>query len=330
MDMNIAHALNQYIRSGNGDPKAILSQVNFAFGTQEILDLVQWMRKYRLETNIPLELFGIDNQEAWLSSLQDENAEYTAIKVLHDFAQSHEPQGPILKWLTELDALRQPFLKAYIQDDLDTVEALLIKAKTISRSLEEYLQSSGLIETMDKEQARWLSHNATMVRQSVEEMLEYPHDYAMAQNVKWILSQTSDQKLIVYAHDGHISKAGTHSQSMGSYLKTAFGEQLLVLGTTVFQGKYTNNVFVKGKPTLGQFILETPSSDSLQAILGKTNSPGLLLDLQQPCKDAEGILQVNYGLVGAGSNKVSYPKLDLSAAFDAIFFIREVSPSQLL
>jgi erythromycin esterase len=68
--------INQYLQDGNGDPKVLLRSLGGILRTQQVLDLIQWMRKYNLEHYNHVALIGCDMQNPNL-----------AIKNIHKFVQ---------------------------------------------------------------------------------------------------------------------------------------------------------------------------------------------------------------------------------------------------
>jgi len=55
--------LNRYVRTGEGDPRAILRDMHlWTWNTEEVLDLVQWMRAYNASGRHPVQFQGFDMQ----------------------------------------------------------------------------------------------------------------------------------------------------------------------------------------------------------------------------------------------------------------------------
>ena len=55
--------INQYIQGGSGNPKALLKGIYFwTWNTQEILDLIIWLRAYNIKNEKKVQFFGIDIQ----------------------------------------------------------------------------------------------------------------------------------------------------------------------------------------------------------------------------------------------------------------------------
>jgi Erythromycin esterase len=81
----------------------------------------------------------------------------------------------------------------------------------------------------------------------------------MAENVKWIADENPGARLIVWAHNGHISNTGYFGTvSMGSYLRKAFGSQLVNFGFAFNEGAF--QAVEQGKGLLRSFTVE-PAPD---------------------------------------------------------------------
>lgn len=62
-NMPEAHQLNDYVLNGNGDPTKLLKGLNaWQYDTQEVLDMIQWMRQYNASGQGPIQLTGFDMQ----------------------------------------------------------------------------------------------------------------------------------------------------------------------------------------------------------------------------------------------------------------------------
>lgn len=72
-NMPEAYRLNDYVLNGNGDPKQLLKGLNaWQLNTQEVFDMIQWMRQYNASGQGPIQFTGFDmrspdlaEQDAW-------------------------------------------------------------------------------------------------------------------------------------------------------------------------------------------------------------------------------------------------------------------------
>lgn len=67
-NMPEAYRLNDFVLNGNGDPKALLEGMSFwTWNTQEILDMILWMRQYNQSGKGRIEFTGFDMQSPAVS-----------------------------------------------------------------------------------------------------------------------------------------------------------------------------------------------------------------------------------------------------------------------
>ena len=92
----------------------------------------------------------------------------------------------------------------------------------------------------------WAIQNARVVDQAAGLMVDSlsessdHRDRCMADNVDWILAQAPPgSKIVLWAHNGHVSKTGMGSTSMGSHLAKRHGKDYVVLGFAAHKGRYT-------------------------------------------------------------------------------------------
>lgn len=61
-------SLDNYVQTGQGDPAAILHDSYWCWDTKEVLELVEWMRRYNQEPahQRKLKFYGFDTQKAFV------------------------------------------------------------------------------------------------------------------------------------------------------------------------------------------------------------------------------------------------------------------------
>jgi len=86
----------------------------------------------------------------------------------------------------------------------------------------------------------WAVQNARVVLQAMQMRgNEIPRDRSMADNVKWILDHNPDAKIVLWAHNGHVSTADIVGyKPMGTELREMFGEKMIVFGFAFNQGSF--------------------------------------------------------------------------------------------
>src|SRR5438105_779909 len=62
-DMPEAYRVNQYVLTGQGDPKELLRGMSFwTWDTQEVLDMIEWMRAFNASGKGKMQFLGFDMQ----------------------------------------------------------------------------------------------------------------------------------------------------------------------------------------------------------------------------------------------------------------------------
>jgi erythromycin esterase len=61
----------------------------------------------------------------------------------------------------------------------------------------------------------------------------------MAENIKWIADQNPAARIVLWAHNAHVGTGGgLGDQSMGTYLRKMFGQDMVVIATAFNQGSF--------------------------------------------------------------------------------------------
>src|SRR5690242_13791015 len=86
-NMPEAYRLNDYVLTGKGDPAALLKGMYFwTWNTEEVLDMIKWMRAFNESGKGKVEFTGFDMQTPDV-----------AMKIVRDFVEAKDPdyKGPI-------------------------------------------------------------------------------------------------------------------------------------------------------------------------------------------------------------------------------------------
>jgi len=130
----------------------------------------------------------------------------------------------------------------------------------------------------------WAIQNARVVLQGLQMRAnEVTRDRSMAENVKWILDRNPGAKIVLWAHNGHVTAAGSGGyQPMGAALRGMYGDRLVVFGFAFNQGSF--QAVSQGKGGLKDFTVPAAPTGSLDAALASAGIPLLALDLRQAPK----------------------------------------------
>ncbi len=317
-NMPEAYALNEYIIDGKGDPKKLLAGMYFwTWYTQEVLDMIEWMKKYN-ETAVKKIMFtGFDMQFPDIS-----------IKILREYLTLHN--SGFLSILNEYDSLsrKKQMKKNEGNSNFKTLEAY---AQTIMDSLNTYKPK------MYSKDFNWAFQNARILWQYAANHFSNPsRDESMAENVNWILEENPSAKIVLWAHNGHIRKDndGFEYKSMGEYLDKLYGKQMIVIGFATAEGTYTA-VQRDGKKYTGLDSANNllTKENSYESVFSTADAANFLLDLRNISKEQEGsgwVFEKMFSLtIGAmAMDKFQFTKINLTTHFDMIIFIRKTSASK--
>ena len=317
-NMPEAYALNEYIIEGKGDSKKLLAGMYFwTWNTQEVLDMIEWMKKYNETAITKIKFTGFDMQTASV-----------AAKIVRDYLTRNRPA--LLSILDEYDSLRQK-KQMKKNEGNNNFKILKAGAQKIVDSL-----NADKPKLYDKD-FNWAVQNARILWQYAGNYFNKPsRDESMAENVKWILDENPSAKIVLWAHNGHIRKDndGFEYKSMGEYLDKIYGKQMIAIGFATGEGTYTA-VERDGKKYIGldssNIILS--KENSYESIFTTADAKDFLLDLRNVSNDPEGsgwLLEKKFfRAVGAlAMPKFQFTKINLTSHFDMIIFIRKTSASK--
>ncbi|MBN8826163.1 MULTISPECIES: erythromycin esterase family protein [unclassified Spirosoma] len=167
-------------------------------------------------------------------------------------------------------------------------------------------------------------------------------DMYMAENVQWMLTRMHVSKASLWAHNYHISNipyANCSQPSMGGYLKQLLKDKYLTICTFLTNGSFTVRDASKNNSPLSQLSVRTGDvSTSFNNLLGKTQYSNFMLNLNQPglAPALTNWLGSKHPLFETGAAfdetrpEQYYSVSTLTGRFDILFHFRDTSPSKLL
>jgi len=104
-------------------------------------------------------------------------------------------------------------------------------------------------------------------------------DESMADNVDWIAKHDAGAKIVLWAHNGHVSNTGfSGNRSMGSYLREMYGKQMVNFGFAFNEGSF--RAWEPGK-SLHEFTVPPAPEGTLDHALAATGIPLFAVDLRR-------------------------------------------------
>ncbi len=278
-------AVDRYIKTGRGDPRRALAGLYlWTWNTQEVLDLIEWMRAYNAAPgkHATLSFTGFDMQfpdvavrrvTAYLARVSPASA-----------PKATAAYAPLLAWERKrgdaMSVTAPPAVAKGCTGGADDVLAMLDAHRAA------YEQATSPQAFRDARQ------NAQVVSQAAHEMTAPSlveqlgaRDRAMADNVDW-LARTAypGQKIVLWAHNGHVGDGQIMGQpAMGTYLRRAFGSRLYTVGFAFNRGEIRAVPIVDQKMSGADRPLPVPPAPagSGDALLHAVGEPLFLLDFHR-------------------------------------------------
>jgi erythromycin esterase len=309
-NMPESYRVNDYILSGKGDPKELLKGMYFwTWNTQEVLDMIEWMRRFNESGRGRILFTGFDMQYSPVAS-----------GIVREFLGKADsqfaPEGGRL--LDRVDAASRRF-SATAED------------VAAARQVFEHLESGreAYLARFPHDEVEWAIQNSRITVQNMEEITgATARDESMAKNVEWILDQAPPgAKIVLWAHNGHVSRS---PGAMGGHLAQRFGKQMVVLGFAFDQGRYNA---VGGEVGLSDWEALPPAVNAVESYLNAAGIPRFVLDLRRVPAGAPAAWLAQprpFREIGALASRCSSVRTVVDDLFDGLIWIDQTSPSVLL
>ncbi|MBL8763530.1 MAG: erythromycin esterase family protein [Phycisphaerae bacterium] len=150
------------------------------------------------------------------------------------------------------------------------------------------------LKQADARAVDWAIQNARIVHQwtGLSSALgnSFDHrDRCMADNVEWILAQDPGEKIVLWAHNGHVGRAELWGQKwMGSGLERKFPGQMVVFGFATGHGAYTAMGGAERPGLRTDNALAPGPEGSVERVLASAGLPRMLLDIRGARADDAG------------------------------------------
>jgi hypothetical protein len=160
---------------------------------------------------------------------------------------------------------------------------------------------------------------------------EVPRDVSMAENVKWILDRSPHAKIVLWAHNAHVSAASAGGyEPMGAALRKMYGKQMVVFGFAFNQGSFQ----AMGAGRLRDFTAPPAPKGSFDATLAAAGIPLFALDLRQASGPAAAWLNEPHktrsvgALYSESTASAYYSEQIAPRHFDAILFVEKTTAAR--
>ena len=322
-DFGGALQADKYINGGDGTAEEAVRKIGFAiYQTQEMADLITWMRSYN-ETVLPeeaLHFYGMDVQrfdcnKAYLFSVLDRNAPELSAEYAEAFAL-----------LT--DENRNSLDKDALNSAKETAAKLIDKMDTI-----------GLAELSEKSAFDFARECAKTIYAYCDVQLSDDYnttrDQYMYEKIEWFLQHGDGSVLFINGHNGHIGKTSIASYTcLGELLSKNLGSGYYAIGTDAQKTQFNS------QKDSGAFeVVEVSNTNDLNNQLHDTGLYFIDFNRAQSDETWKQILNSEQTITTLNVGLPSMLKMVKSAyttkviprsAFDSMIVFHAVTPSTLI
>jgi erythromycin esterase len=268
-----AFAVNEYVLTGQGDPAKALAGLYFwTWNTEEVLDMIRWMRAYNEDPAHPAKLrfYGVDMQtetvaydqaKAWLDAVNPAEAS-NLLRIKEGMAKlpSNFEQKPTEESLKAWDSAAK------------AVEALIVRLEAQKLAGDDF--------DRQRQNLRVLAQFAAMQADAAGGFKA--RDASMAANLRWIQEREHGAKIVLWAHNAHIDyRPGSRGfNAMGWHLRQSLGKAYLPIGFAFREGEFQAKSGDPSKKGLQVFEVKPQAMGTLDAALASAGHPILALDLR--------------------------------------------------
>lgn len=297
--------------------------------TIEVRDFLFWMCDYNKgkPESEKLQYWGVDCQF---------NTHHPDL-LMNNLENINLPFRPLLT--TVVAEAKSEAISRFKEYSKSSFEAFIQRVQSLKDSLAFYKKE--IVDTKSESFYDVTFQLVEMIRQSSEVMyypnpLEYREPY-MAKNIRWLYDHFNSQKVVVWAHNFHVSN-DPFFRSMGYYLKSEFPDNYDIVGFLFSKGTFTavsQKDFQFG-PIVKHTLESEPISGSVNDIMNTIGLPAFHVKISDLNNHIDWRLAFQRGIeyfqVGAAyNNKPSdYYRALLSIYFDRIIYIdRSTASNQL-
>ena len=248
--------------------------------------------------------------------------------------------------LTELERLNldaEPYLglEKRFSEEKKKLNDRSVAMKTVQSSTPKLMEDYHTLQlAMESVDSNTFNETALFVQRALQNRIAYlkyfldfkenrdwrqrwsARDYMMYSNIDWLLNKVyKDQKVVIVAHNFHISKYNEKEEVMGAMLYKDYGPDMYAIGVFAGKGSYANNRGTKED-------LQPVSTEGfdIKRIINRLNcKSGFLAIPEKEDKRLDWLYRkiiVNDTFIDLNSSN----EMELSKHFDGLIFIDKISP----
>lgn len=334
--------VNDYVKYGLGNIKEVMEFLDWPWGTEEVRDLVDWIKLYNInkKDKDKITFYGFDMQNV---SFGIKFLNRLLLKDSSDYADTFRKITPLLSNTTENNIFQLIFKEKMIIKD-----SLL----TINKNLKQWisLNETKISEKYGKKEFEKIYLCIENFNQSLLNIYGGNRnisfrDSCMANNVLKI-QEIENNKMFIWAHNGHIGLEYQKIPIMGTYIKHILKEKYYAIGFSFDHGSF---MAYKGPNTiitafykfifnrkkiysgLTECTAETNKKNTLTNELNKLNLQSFFINLDSTSNTLFITAQFYYDIGATYLNyKHASSKIIAKDQFDGLIFFNLTSATKIL
>lgn len=342
LNSNGANNINKYILSGKGDIYyALASQGLLVWNTEEIINMIEWLRDYNqtVPDDRKVRFMGFDFRVNWVGDNFDVIKEYLKRVDLKSANQNDSLLNLVKKIDSgsikgiNTDSCKNEFLKFFANFSINKGDYV---QHTSKNEYENILQRLAYIT----QNLCWNHISGYNARELYTEKVKL-RDYYMSSNfMSFFQNEKPNTKFIVWAHNGHISKAGPSSENgnikcFGNYLNEAYGKKYYAFGFSFDKGSFQSYGYSDERKPLGmmEFTVSAEHKKTLDWYLSQTGLNPFIInfrtnqipDFMNEFLSAKLLARSPGAEVVQGLEERLNSFVEINKCYDALIFINNTS-----
>lgn len=328
-DFGGALKVDQYIHGGEGTAEEVVGEIGFKiYRTQEMADLVDWMRSYNESASegADLHFYGMDMQRF------DNNKEYLFTVLEQSAPELYEKYEEAFSQLTDENRNSLP---------ADVLHKAKEDAVELAREMEA--AEADIVNISGQYAFDFAKECLNTIRECCEIQMSSGADYNtlrdgfMFEKVEWYMQQGDGSILFLNGHNGHIGRTSVAGyRCLGEQLADTYGEGYFAIGTdaqiTAFNSQGEDGTFS---------VVEVENRNMLNGQLDGEEYNSYYLDFSKAGADdgwqtvlngKQKITTLNVGLSPWQTSSEAFytSKITPGKTFDGMIVFREVTPTTLI
>lgn len=304
--------INQYIQ-GNSETLR-WNDMNIMYNNDDFRGFAEWLREYNKYATKKVSVLGVDINARYEDMIEEIN------------------KSTSRKYVVQLDSIRSIYKKCIRESN--TEKSGVIRGFTDGQKL-YVMDNLKLIkqELVKRDPNEWRTILLTYYLDNLPSYLQFSRsvrEKKMADNITWLFSHFSGEKIIYLAHNNHVSNRNFQERSTGYWLKERFKEDYYIMGTCYFDGI---DLYKKSALLNGRSIIDKSLKGSYEYLFSQVDRKCFFLNLNRvpanrnPANEwlTQPMLMRNYG-VEPFNYYNEFDIINIIREYDGVLFIKRSQP----